>query len=148
MKLNRYRFPALCLLVALLLHLPPVLAASDSIDYSSQSNSGTRHQLCTTLEGTSANTYYSGEYSYEQLSSLSADALYNTLASLMTTTHTTLTSYSDCRDYATRTDCEKEDGKVMLIYTSYSATRGEYINDTPRGWNREHVWPKSLGGFN
>lgn len=147
MHLRRYRLLALCLFFTILLHLPATFA-DPSITYSPQSNSGTRHEICTTLAGTSAESYYSGEYSYDALSALSGDDLYRALASLMTDTHTTLTSYSDCRDYSVRTDCEKKDDRVMLIYTSYSASRGEYINDTPKGWNREHVWPKSLGGFN
>jgi endonuclease I len=41
------------------------------------------------------------------------------------------------------TDCEQNNGKVSLIYTKYSATMNQW-----NGWNREHVWPQSLGGNN
>lgn len=136
---------AIALLLAISISIFPVCAAPS---FSTQSNTGTRDEVCSSLEGTGAAKYYVGEHSYDQLSSLSANDLYNALANLMTDTHTKLTSYSDCRDYAQRTDSEKGNNKITLLYTSYSAARGEYINDTAGGWNREHVWPKSLGGFN
>lgn len=114
--------------------------------YSKTSNSGVRDEVCTTLDGTSAGSYYTGSYTYESLSSLSASSLKSTLNNLLTDTHAKKTSYNDCRDKATITDCEGNDtGHLTTIYTSYSATYGEYNGGS--GWNREHVWPQSLGGF-
>ncbi len=109
--------------------------------YSKEYNSGQRDVWCTTLSGTSASSYYTGNYTYEKLSSLSASSLKSSLSTLMRSTHENLTSYSDCHYKANRTDCENENGRVTLIYTSYSATMDQW-----NGWNREHVWPKSLGG--
>ena len=111
--------------------------------YSKEYNSGQRDVWCPTLSGTSAASYYTGNYTYEKLSSLSASALKTSLNTLMKSTHKKTSSYDDCRDMAVNTDCENEDGRVLLLYTSYSATRSQY-----NGWNREHVWPKSLGGKN
>ena len=107
------------------------------------SNWGTRDELCTTLEGTGAENYYTGTYSYETLSTLSATNLKSTLKTLMTSTHKYTSSYDDCHYEADKTDCENGNGKVTLIYTSYQATMSQW-----NGWNREHVWPKSLGGDN
>ena len=47
---------------------------------------------------------------------------------------------------ATKTDCENNNGKITMIYTSYQANYSEY--NSGNGWNREHVWPQSLGGNN
>ena len=109
--------------------------------YSSQYNSGERGVICTTLNGTSADSYYGTTYDYDVLDDYSGTTLYGKLQTLMTSTHTYKSTYDDCHYKANRTDCENEDGKVLLIYTSYSATMNEW-----NGWNREHVWPKSLGG--
>ena len=121
-------------------------ASSEPTKYSKEYNSGQRDIVCTTLSGTSAGSYYSGSYSYDSLSNLSASTLKSSLTTLMKSTHKYTSSYDDCRDMAVNTDCENENGKsnkLLLIYTSYTATRSQY-----NGWNREHVWPKSLGGNN
>lgn len=108
--------------------------------YSSEYNSGQRDVVCTTLSGTSADEYYTG-YEYDTLSELSASALQSELNELMTDTHTYIASYDDCHYKADRSDCQNGDGSVSLIYTNYSATMSQW-----NGWNREHVWPKSLAG--
>ena len=111
--------------------------------YSSQYNSGQRDVVATTLNGTSASTYYTGNYVYDVLSQKSSTEIKNALTTLMTSTHKYTSSYNDCHYKADRTDCENEDGRVSLIYTNYSATMSQW-----NGWNREHVWPQSLGGGN
>ena len=139
---------AIALLLALILIISsatPIFAVSkDSsgqpLKYSSQYNSGQRDVVCTTLNGTSAASYYTGSYTYENLSKLSSSSLKSTLNQLMKTGHTP-SNYDDCHYKADRTDCENENGRVSLIYTSYSATMSQW-----NGWNREHVWPKSLAG--
>ena len=111
--------------------------------YSSQYNSGQRDVIATTLNGTSADAYYNGSNEYDVLSEKSANEIKAALSSLMKSTHTYTSTYDDCHYKADRTDCENEDGRVSLIYTGYSATMSQW-----NGWNREHVWPKSLGGNN
>ena len=144
MKKLRIRILAVLLVLVLLAtSLITIHAATTSAPttYSKQYNSGTRNVVCTSLSGTSAASYYSGNYSYDSLSDDSATAIFNSLQSLMRSTHSYTSSYNDCRDMANRTDCTNESGNVSLIYTSYSATMSQY-----NGWNREHVWPKSKGG--
>ena len=131
----------------------PSFAAETSdlqYNYAKDYNSGKRHEICTTLNGTSASSYYTGSYTYDRLDDLSASALQSALHTLMTETHHTITSYANCRDMAIQTDCELEANRgvtdttkqtVVLLYTSYTATRSQW-----NGWNREHVWPQSLGG--
>ena len=130
----------------------PSFAAETSdlqYNYAKDYNSGKRHEVCTTLNGTSASSYYTGSYTYDRLDDLSASALQSALHTLMAETHTTITTYANCRDMAIQTDCELEANRgvtdttkqtVVLLYTSYTATRSQW-----NGWNREHVWPQSLG---
>ncbi|MGM9647737.1 MAG: endonuclease I family protein [Eubacteriales bacterium] len=148
MKQKMIRTTAVLLLLATLIGLLPVFGATvqATLIYSTSSNSGQRDVLCTTLDGTSAEDYYTGEYAYDSLSELSADDLYDALAELMTGTHKKLTSYNDCKNYANKTDCQNNDQTVLLLYTSF-ATTADKIGSSGAVWNREHVWPKSLGGF-
>ena len=133
----------LTLALALILSCTLTFASAAPTTYSQERNSGTRDEICTTLDGTSAANYYTGQYTYDNLASKSETQLLNSLRTLMTSTHTYRSSYDDCRDLASYTDCENGDGRVLLIYTSYSATTSQW-----NGWNREHVWPQSLGGGN
>ncbi len=135
----------LVLVIILTTYIPSVAVTLDSngqpTKYSDSYNSGNRDTVATTLNGTGALTYYGDNYSYDKLSTQSQTTLLNSLRTLMRTTHKTISSYNDCHYKADKTDCENENGKVSLIYTSYEATQSQW-----NGWNREHVWPKSLGG--
>ena len=134
---------ALVLVLSLFVGALPTDVFATSITYSTEYNSGTRDVLCTTLDGTGAAEYYTSSYTFDTLSQQGSSQLYQSLHTLMTNTHTYTSSYDDCHYKADRTDCQNEDGRVLLLYTSYSATMDQW-----NGWNREHVWPKSLGGNN
>ena len=146
MKNLKSRILSLILILVLLvssLVIPSSAATGQPSTYSKQYNSGERDVVCTTLSGTSASSYYTGSYTYDLLSQMSSTQLQSQLKTLMKSTHKYTSSYNDCHYKADRTDCENEDGRVLLIYTSYSATMSQW-----NGWNREHVWPQSLGGGN
>ena len=149
MKNLKRSFMALLLVVVLVASsiVPVSAATAQPSKYSTANNSGTRHVVCTTLDGTSAASYYTGSYTYDRLSELSSSALLTQLRGLMTSTHSYKSTYANCRDYANKTDCENGSGtNIITLYTSYSTSHSEY--NSGNGWNREHVWPKSLGGFN
>ena len=146
MKNLKSRILSLILILVLLvstLVIPTSAAGTQPSKYSSSKNSGQRDVVCTTLNGTSASSYYTGSYTYDSLSQLSSSALQSQLKTLMTQTHKKISTYNDCHYEADKTDCQNEDGTVVLIYTSYAATQSQW-----NGWNREHVWPQSLGGGN
>ena len=146
MNKNTKRITAFLLAIVLVISVAlPTFAAGQPSSYSDKKNSGQRHVVCTTLSGTSASAYYTGSYTYENLSGLSKDSLLSSLRTLMISTHKKSTSYDNCRDYADETDCENGSGNIITIYTSYSTSHSQYNGGS--GWNREHVWPKSLGGF-
>ena len=109
------------------------------------SNSGTRHQLCTSLSD-AAKGYYTDNYTYDTLSEKSSSDILNSLRDLMKNTHSYKSSYDDCKLLAPYTDSQNSDGKIVLIYSSVSVTSKDFVSGN-KGWNREHVWPKSLGGF-
>ena len=77
-------------------------------------NWGQREELCTSLSSY-ATAYYTGSYTYANLSSYSGgtsqsnaddSSLYSVLKSMMTTKHTHITSYDETRDQYKYTDCE------------------------------------------
>lgn len=113
-------------------------------DYRDDRNSGIRGEYATSLLGTSADDYYTGSNEYEVLSQQSASQIVSALRSLMTTTHTTITNYNDCKTEAKYTDGENNQIGVNLIYTGVFTTADLNGSNT---WNREHVWPKSLAWY-
>lgn len=108
-------------------------------------NTGTRHVICTSLS-TMAKSYYTSDYSYDTLSDQASGTLLASLRKLMTDTHSYKSSYNNCRDWPIYTD--GNNGKINLLYSSVEVTQNEWAGSGSVGWNREHVWPKSLGGFN
>ena len=125
MKTRSVKLLALLIAIILIVSSLPIFAtAADDLqyNYSKEYNSGKRGEVCTTLNGTSASSYYTGSYTYANLITLSQSALQTSLKTLMTSTHKYTSSYDDCRDMATKTDCENNNGKATLIYTSYQAT--------------------------
>ena len=120
---------------------------AEKVTYSETQNTGFRDEVCLSLEGTGAVSYYSGDNSYEKLSSLSDAGLLAALRDLMTVTHTYKSTYAESRDLAPKTDCEGGDGKIVLLYTSNKVEFSDFIGSGSIGWNREHVWAKSLGGL-
>ncbi len=90
---------------------------------------------------------------------LTGQALQNELGAKVTNTHATFLSYTPgVWDALKQTDLDLTDGsKVILVY-GYNDTDGNSTTDRTRGinnngggatdWNREHVYPKSLGSPN
>ena len=140
-------FAVLITVIVIFVQIPPISISAAPATYSKQSNSGTRDEVCTSLSGTSAGSYYTGIYSYDTLNDYSGEALRVKLQTLMKKNHST-TSYDDCRDYVWRTDCENNNtSKATTLYTDFSMSSSHWKDG---GWkcNREHVWPQSSGGGN
>ncbi|MBR7111540.1 MAG: endonuclease [Clostridia bacterium] len=133
------------LLVLLVLLQAFAVCIGAAVSTPSFKNTGRRHVAATALSA-SAVSYYAN-YSYTTLAAQSASTLLNTLRTLMTSTHTSTSTYENCRDLAMYTDTDNT-GKISLLYTSYNTDyENGYINKVSNGWNREHVWPQSIGGF-
>ena len=109
-------------------------------------NTGTRHELCTALSD-QAQAYYTGDYTYENVSALAASAtdpthsaMYSRLHDLMADTMTNSVSYNGSnglQNYWPYTDANNGSDDPMLFYTDVESSN----------FNREHVWPKSRASF-
>lgn len=89
----------------------------------------------------SAPAYYSGvNFNKTQ------NELKNELAALITTTHTTVISYSELKTLLATSDADPEKpGNILLIYGSQSSGIHERSRSANGSWNREHVYAKSKG---
>ena len=142
----------LALLVTLL--VPFAVAKTGTLEV----NRAKRHSLCTELSA-QALDYYTGDFSYENLSTLSgvyapADSwqatqdneLFSALQSLMTDTHTNqnvvYSGYSEnaLATYWAATDAAEGTYSYLYFYTDIDAAEGYTMN-------REHVWPKSKASY-
>ena len=112
-------------------------------------NWGARGETCTFLTSYAQN-YYTGSYSYENLaanaggttqSNATDSALYSALQSMLTSKHTTHTSYDETRFMYCYTDCVNNN--IDYISSFYSSTRVSGTWDFGSTWNREHTWPHS-----
>lgn len=85
---------------------------------------------------------------YESVEALSDDtngsAFREALANLITTTHTTLTTYDGLRDVYKKSD-SLEDGYVTWFFTGTIAQYNGVMGSSQGSTNREHVWPKKGG---
>ena len=87
------------------------------------------------------------EVYYKSVLNLSGNALKTALRQLITSTHTYKSSYDDCKSQSkvTKTDGDpNKSGNIVMFYTGKSI---KFVWDGGNTWNREHVWPQSLGWF-
>ena len=78
---------------------------------------------------------------YAPITAKSGTALLAQVHDLITKTHTTYTTYNNCRDYGPKTD-PGLDGKGALEFYTHETVMS--FSGTAGTWNREHVWCQSL----
>ena len=114
-------------------------------------NWGARDEECVFLS-TYAESFYSGNYTYEVLSekkggsgysNASKSILYSSLQTLMKSKHSNETSYGATRYIFCYTDCIQNG--YSKISSFYSGTMISGTWDEGSTWNREHTWPNSKG---
>ena len=117
------RFAAMLLAILMLLAVLPVISQADY-----------------------TGTYYtSNGYNVNTLLSQTGTTLFNNLQTLMTNTHTHVTSYAEIRSLFINSDADPStSGNIILCYSGASVN-GTWDNGTT--FNREHVWPQSQGTF-
>ncbi|MBR2320662.1 MAG: endonuclease [Clostridia bacterium] len=117
-------------------------------------NWGARDEACTFLTSYATN-FYTGSYSYEQMSlnagssstsSVPSSALYKALNNMVTSEQTYTTSYNATRDLFCYTDCVNSNSTYISSFYSANRISGEW--DGGDTWNREHTWPNSKGDAN
>lgn len=134
--IKRFSLAVIALIIALSLSVSAFAASTDKY------NDGERGMLCVALSN-EAKTYYNGNYTYDKVSVKNNTEILSSLQALMTNSHTHISKYEDCKDYSYVTDSSANNRQVVLLYTSILENEDSWGKD----WNREHVWPKSLGGF-
>ena len=94
---------------------------------------------------TKQTAYYTGTYAYTTLISLTNDALFGRLNTLMGSTCKLSSGYSydKLRDNYKTVDRDlNKDGYIIGYYNGYSFAG---VWDSGNTWNREHTWPQSKG---
>ena len=136
------------------LYRTQISSSSTSSDWATSSSdspgTGVLTNSCSGSGGgtnTGTDVVYSGSY-YNSVLSLSGSSLKAALQNLLEGDHILL-SYSDIWDALQDTDEDPSNtNNVILLYTGRSADKDDrdgqtgFDNDS---WNREHVWPKSMG---
>ncbi len=105
-------------------------------------NSGEREKVCTALSS-DAKSYYTGSYTYTKLSALSGSSLRTKLRSLITSDRSTV-GYDGLRTYFPHTDAYYANRSKLVLFYCNGIASGTW--DSGKTWNREHMWPDSLGG--
>ena len=104
-------------------------------------NSGKRGTVCTYLSS-KAKSYWTGRYAYSTLVKKSATELRTTLRAKASNASTV--GYNGLRTYMKYTDAYQGSKTKMLLFYSGGTCTSTW--DSGKSWNREHLWPQSLGG--
>lgn len=108
--------------------------------------SKTKNYTVVVEKKTESSSTYEGTYYDDVDLTLVGDALKAVLRELLQDTRTKYTTYAECRDRGPYVDEDVNNPDNMLLFYT-----GESVSDVGTfniKWNREHVWPKSLGWFN
>lgn len=82
---------------------------------------------------------------YKDVLGLSGNALKLALRTLTTNTHKKNSTYADCKNELPDIDEDLNNpNNMILFYTGQSIKKSKDLNND---WNREHIWPQSLGWF-
>ncbi len=84
---------------------------------------------------------YQNDY-YSSVTALNGNALLGQLHDLTVSTHKYYSTYDDCHYKGSITDPGQGNNTVLEFYTHIDISYSQWANSG--GWNREHVWPKSL----
>ena len=121
------------------------IAGTYEITYTATDSSGNIATLVVTYTVHEANDYLSMDLSeyYNNAEGLEGEALELALRTIIS--NYTYYSYDDARYILDETDADPNNpGNVILVYTRDSVSG---VWDAGATWNREHVWPQSLLGY-
>ena len=122
MKMKKYtkKLVSLFLVLVMLFSLVATIPSASAATFSY--NTGKRGVVCTSLSS-KAQAYYTGSYTYDTLSTKTASTVKSSLKTLMTNTHTTLTTYTNLKTYTKYSDATAgSSSKMTLFYTSNSVS--------------------------
>lgn len=105
-------------------------------------NKGKREEVCTSLSA-AARKYYTGSYTFDQLSALKGSSLRTKLRALVSSGRSTV-GYDGLKRYFPHTDAFEGSSKKLVLFYCNGTTGSAW--DSAKTWNREHMWPDSKGG--
>ena len=141
--MKKFTKRAMSLLLVLALVVSMFAAMALSVSAASYTyNSGKRGTVCTSLSS-KAKSYYSGSYTYASLSAKSGSSLRTSLRALVNQKNNTV-GYGGLRTYMKYTDAYQGSSSKLMLFYSGGTTTSTW--DSGKTWNREHMWPQSLGG--
>lgn len=98
----------------------------------------------TLLEHEEEKVFYSDNAYYNKANGYTGEKLKSALRTIISVTKKTET-YGELRTDLAKTDADPNNpSNIMLIYTGLSVSSKW---DSGKTWNREHIWPQSLGWF-
>ncbi|MDR0889098.1 MAG: endonuclease, partial [Oscillospiraceae bacterium] len=119
-----------------------LLAGITAVSAAGTYNTGVRGELCTSLSS-QAKAYYTGSYTYDTLSTLSGSTLKSRISSLVTSDRDTV-GYNGLKTYFAQTDAHLGSSSKLNLFYCNIPTNSAW--DGADSYNREHMWPDSLGG--
>ena len=128
----------LLMLVLIVSIFTSMLAVSAAPKY----NNGKFGVVCTALSA-QAKAYYTGSYTYENLSTQSGTTLKNSISALVTKDRHT-GSYNNLKTNFAYTDAVNGSSSQLRLFYCGVTSSSEWVGDT--NFNREHMWPDSKGG--
>ncbi|MBQ3356334.1 MAG: endonuclease [Oscillospiraceae bacterium] len=128
---------SLGILVSLLAGLSLSAGAANNYAY----NSGVRGTVCISLSS-AALSYWTGDYSFATLNAQSGDTLRSTLRTKITSNRSTV-GYDGLKTYLPYTDAYQGSSSQITLFYANRPASSSWDGST---WNREHMWPDSLGG--
>ena len=137
MKKRLCKFLSVFLIVCITISIFILPAQSATYTY----NTGKRGVVCTSLS-TKAKSYWTGNYAYSVLKTKSASTLRTTLRTKVNNFNPV--GYNGLRTYMKYTDAYQGSKTQLMLFYSSVATTSTW--DSGKSWNREHIWPQSLGG--
>lgn len=112
-----------------------------------------KRDVTATFLSTPAASYYTGSYTYANLSALAGSSTTGTgfytselgkaIHNMLVAKQTYTTSYNALRDLLKYTDCTESNTSKLSSF--YSGTQVNSTWDGGSTWNREHTWPNSKG---
>ena len=132
-----YKFLSILLIICTIITIFIFPAQSASYTY----NTGKRGVVCTSLSS-KAKSYWSGNYAYTKLKTQNATTLRTTLRTKVN--NFSPVGYNGLRTYMKYTDAYQGSKTKLVLFYSNQTTTSTW--DSGKSWNREHIWPQSLGG--
>lgn len=139
--MNKSKMIALSLLIGFAITLPSILAISNNSKAMLEGSAATTGTYVTNAE-----TFYGANNGFTNHVSPTdtGEQLLVNVHNLQNETHRYYNTYDDLKSVLLETDIDPDEPNNIILMYSNSSVKGKWNSII---WNREHVWPQSLGGW-